>query len=61
MILRVALTVKFRSFGVTWGTVSRAWQWVLPPVPSEWADIAALELPDMHFNERGVKLDVWVE
>ena len=59
MILRVALTVKFRSFGVTWGTVSRAWQWVLPPVPSEWADMGAL--PELKFNERGVKLDVWVE
>lgn len=58
-VLKVRLAVKFRSFGITWGTVSRAWQWVIPPLSGEWATVDAR--PELHFDERGVRLDIWVE
>ena len=55
-VIRVELAVKFRSFGVTLGTVRRSWALRMPPCSAMLADTDQL-----HFDERGVRLDVWVE
>lgn len=55
-LLRVELSVKFRSFGVTVGTLRRAWTIDLPPIDGVWQCA-----PAIHFGERGVRLDVWAE
>lgn len=55
-VVRVDLSVKFRSFGITFGTLSRTWALTLPPMDVVWQGA-----PSIHLNERGVRLDVWVE
>lgn len=56
MTLRVELSVKFRSFGITWGTIRREWRFELPPEVVVWQP-----KPMVHLDERGVKLDIWTE
>jgi len=55
-IIRVELVVKFRALGVTFGTVSKSWIIALPRIDVVWDDA-----PEIHLNERGIRLDVWVE
>jgi hypothetical protein len=53
-MIRVLLTVKFRAFGITFGSVNKEWHRSLGigiPIPSK-------NLVD--FNERGVRLIVEV-
>ena len=55
-VIRVELHVKFRTGPIYWGAVRRAWTIDLPKIDVVWQ-----EAPSIHLNERGVKLDVWVE
>lgn len=55
-VIRVELAVKFRSFGVTWGTLRRSWALRMPP-----CSVMLSDTDQLHLNERGVRLDVWVE
>lgn len=48
MTLRVRIDVKFRTFGITWGRLQRSWDLVVPTYAGSL----------LHFNDRGVKLDV---
>lgn len=56
MTLRIDLSVKFRALGITFGILSRHWSFAVPPEFVVWQPH-----PVVHLNERGVKLDVWVE
>lgn len=55
-MIRIELSVKFRTGPIVWGTLRKNWIVDLPEGLSMWRDA-----PAVHFNERGVKLDVWVE
>lgn len=55
-VLRVELLVKFRAMGITFGTVRKGWEIDLPRIEVVWKDA-----PSIHMDERGVRLDVWVE
>lgn len=54
VIVDIDLSVKFRAFGITFGTLTQAWS---IPVPN------VMSTPDLHlhvltFNQRGVRLQV---
>ena len=55
-VIRIDLHVKFRALGITFGSVNRAWTLDLPRI-----DVVWVGAPSIHLDERGVRLDVWVE
>ncbi len=55
-MIRVDLAVKFRIGCVTLGSLRRSWALKMP-LP----DLLLTETPSIHMNERGVRLDLWVE
>ena len=60
MIGHIQIEVKFRGFGVTFGTLKRRWAVALPfefhPEPSGEVPVFAKKLLD----ERGIKIHVWI-
>ncbi len=53
MILNVNLAVKFRAFGITFGTVTQGWN-----IPLDLPALISLPAKLIAFNERGVQLNV---
>ncbi len=54
LVVDIDLSVKFRAFGITFGTLKRAWTVPIPDVFGH----PRLSIPVLTFNERGVALAV---